>query len=65
MLSTIWEEGPTELVDYSDEEEDDILNNEDNLGTNLTSRTLKKFQTKKTPGAKLRQPNSNSELTMT
>ena len=30
-FSTIWEEGPTELADYSDKEEDDSLDNEDTL----------------------------------
>jgi hypothetical protein len=30
-FSTIWEERPTELADYSDEEEDDSLDNEDTL----------------------------------
>jgi hypothetical protein len=30
-FSTFWEEGPTELADYSDEEEDDSLDNEDTL----------------------------------
>jgi hypothetical protein len=28
-FQTIWEEGPTELADYSDEEEDDSVDNED------------------------------------
>jgi hypothetical protein len=42
---TIWEEGPTELADYSDEEEDDSLDNEDILsekdtGANLTSKNF-------------------------
>jgi hypothetical protein len=30
-FSTIWEERPTELADYSDKEEDDSLDNEDTL----------------------------------
>ncbi len=66
-FSTIWEEGPTDLADCLLVEEDDSLGNQETLSerTNLTSKNLEKFQTKKTPGAKLKEPNLNSKLTTT
>jgi hypothetical protein len=67
-FSTIWEERPTELADYSDEEEDDSLDNDDTLSERDTWNEfdLEEFgeiSVEETPGAKLNQTNLNSKLT--